>query len=363
MPLEYRTSCPYQLTGDNMQAAQRRSGCVIMRLRMLMHVLGVGLSVIVPLTCGAQDGGQAAIALRLGFNANSARNMAEIPNIVAQRKGFFAREGLSVAMVPLMGTTHMVAALDSGDVDATGTATPYMIEAALKGSDAVAVIGGVANTIYSLIAKPEIRAIAELKGKLVAISAPPDTITLSTRMLLAKGGLKEGDYRTKEIIGSGQRAECLASGTCDAVPLGQPEDIVFMRKGFRKLGDSLEVLPNLQFNVIAARRSWASAHKTVVVALARAFGDTFRYLRDPNERDDVAKTIVETTGASEEVARAVLALYYEPDRGVMPKQGEINIAGLAQVISLLGAAGEIGRPLPEPQRFVDLQYLQAAGLQ
>jgi ABC-type nitrate/sulfonate/bicarbonate transport system substrate-binding protein len=344
-----------------METAQRRSGRVIMRLSMLM--LGVGLSVIMPLTCGSQERGQPAIALRLGFNANSARNMAEIPNIVAQRKGFFAREGLSVTMVPLMGTTHMVAALDSGDVDATGTATPYMIEAALKGSDAVAVIGGVANTIYSLIAKPDIHAIAELNGKLVAISAPPDTITLSTRMLLAKGGLKDGDYRTKEIIGSGQRAECLAGGTCDAVPLGQPEDIVFMRKGFGKLGDSLEVLPNLQFNVIAARRSWAAAHKAVVVALARAFGDAFRYLRDPAARDDVVKTIAEATGASEEVARAVLALYFEPDRGVMPKQAEINMAGLATVIALLGAAGEIGQPLPEPQRFVDLQYLQAAGLQ
>jgi ABC-type nitrate/sulfonate/bicarbonate transport system substrate-binding protein len=328
-----------------------------------MLMLGVGLGVVAPLTCGAQESGHAAMALRLGFNANSARNMAEIPNIVAERKGFFARQGLAVTMVPLMGTTHMVAALDSGDVDATGTASPYMIEAALKGSDAVAVIGAVANTIYSLIAKPEIHAIADLNGKLVAISAPPDTITLSTRMLLAKGGLKDGDYRTKEIIGSGQRAECLASGTCDAVPLGQPEDIVFMRKGFSKLGDSLEVLPSLQFNVIAVRRPWAASHRAVVIALARAFGDTFRYLRDPAERNDVVKTVVEATGTNEEVARAVLALYFEPDRGVMPRQAEINMAGLAKVIALLGSAGQIGLPVPEPQRFVDLQYLQATGLQ
>jgi ABC-type nitrate/sulfonate/bicarbonate transport system substrate-binding protein len=344
-----------------MRAAQRRERRVMMRFGVL--ALGVWLGVVVPPECRAQESSRDLMALRLGFNANSARNMAEIPNIVAQRKGFFAREGLSVTMVPLMGTTHMVAALDSGDVDATGTASPYMIEAALRGSDAVAVIGGVANTIYSLIAKPEIRTIGELNGKLVAISAPPDTITLSTRMLLAKGGLKDNDYRTKEIIGSSQRSECLASGACDAVPLGQPEDIVFMRKGFRKLGDSLEVIPNLQFNVIAARRSWAAAHKAVVVALARAFGDTFRYLRDPAARDDVVKTIVDTTGTNEEVARTVLALYFEPDRGVMPKQAEINMAGLAEVIGLLGSAGEIRQPVPEPQRFVDLRYLQAAGLQ
>lgn len=327
--------------------------------RTMPALLGAVLCLAAAPPVFAQD----TMALRLGYNANSARNLAQIPYVAVQRKGFLAREHIAVTMVPLMGTTNMVGALDRGDVDATGTASPYMIEAALKGSDAVAVIGGVANTIYSLIAKPEIDSVAGLKGKLVAVSAPPDTITLSTRMLLTKGGLKDGDYRTKEIIGSTQRADCLASGECDAVPLGQPDDIVFAQKGFHKLGDSLEVVPELQFNVIAARRSWAGAHKEVVTALARAFGATFRYLRDPSNRDDVTALIVETTGATPEVAHAVLALYYEPDRGVMPKQAEINMAGLAKVIELLGAAGEIGAPLPGAERFVDLQYLHAAGLQ
>jgi len=342
-----------------MQRERRASRCTAKQGggAMLLALIGIALA------SGADAQERAPVTLRLGFNANSARNMAEIPNVIAQRKGFFAHEGLAVTMVPLMGTTHMVSALNKGEVDATGTALPYMIQAVMKGSDAAAMIGGVANTIYSLIAKPDIHTFAGLKGKLVALSAPPDTITLSTRMLLAKGGLKDGDYRTREIIGSTQRAACLAGGGCDAVPLGQPDDIVFQAKGYRKLGDSLEVMPNLQFNVIALRRSWASSHNAVVVALARAFGATFRYLRDPAIRADVAKTVVEITGADEKVARAVLALYYEPDRGVMPKQGEINMAGVDKVIALLADAGQIAKPPPAADRFVDLEYLKAAGLQ
>lgn len=324
------------------------------------------LATVLALICAAMTApavAQQPIALRLGFNANSARNIGEVPNRVAERKGFFAREGLAITMVPLQGTTHMVAALDKGEVDVTETATPYMIEAALHGSDAVAVVGGVANTIYSLIAKPQIKRVADLKAKVVALSAPPDTITLSTRMLLAKGGLRDGDYRTKEIIGSSQRGDCLSSGVCDAVPLGQPDDIAFVRNGYVKLGDSLQVVPNLQFDVIAARRSWAAAHEPTMVALARAFGATFRFLRDPARRDEVVAAIVETTGADAATARAVLALYYEPDRGVMPRAGEINMSGMAAVIALLGAAGRISGPLPPPERFVDLRYLRQAGLQ
>lgn len=340
-----------------MPANKRRNHLVV------LHAAAVAMLAVTMHAACAQDAAHQTVALRLGINANSARNMAEVPGILAERLGFFAREGLAVTMVPLMGTTHMVAGLEDGSVDVTGTATPYMIEAALKGSDAVAVIGGEANPIYSLIAKPEIRTIADLKGKLVAVSAPPDTITLSTRLLLAKGGLGNDDYRTKQIIGSTQRGDCLTAGICDAVPLGQPDDIVFLEKGFHKLGDSLEVVPQLQFNVIAARRSWAAAHKNVVVALARAFAASFRYLRDPNRRDEVVRAVADATGVNEKIARAVLALYYEPERGVMPKQAEINMAGMREVIALLSAAGVVAPPPPAEDRFVDLQYLRAAGLQ
>jgi hypothetical protein len=72
---------------------------------------------------------------------------------------------------------------------------------------------------------------------------------------------------------------------------------------------------------------------------------------------------VETTGAPVEVARQILALYYEPDRGVMPRQAEINMAGIAKVIELLAETGQIGGPLPTTERFVELRYLRAAGLQ
>jgi hypothetical protein len=47
----------------------------------------------------------------------------------------------------------------------------------------------------------------------------------------------------------------------------------------------------------------------------------------------------------------------------MPRQGEIDMAGVAKVIELLGRSGELKTPLPAAERFADLQYLKAAGLQ
>ena len=91
--------------------------------------------------------------------------------------------------------------------------------------------------------------------------------------------------------------------------------------------------------------------------------DAFRFIRDPDNREETIKLMVEQTGSSEEIARAVMALYFEPDRGVMPRQAEIDLKGLAQVIAFMGEAGELSAPLPPVERFVDLQFLKAAGLQ
>src|SRR5262249_34003124 len=140
------------------------------------------------------------------------------------------------------GTGNMVAALDRGEVDVTQTATPYLIQAVLKGSPAAAIAGTTANPIYSLIAKPEIKSFADLKGKTIGLSLPIDTISISTRKLLAQNGVSETDYRVKELVGSPARAACLKSGECDAVPLGQPDDLIAVKDGYRRLGLSTDAV-------------------------------------------------------------------------------------------------------------------------
>ena len=87
------------------------------------------------------------------------------------------------------------------------------------------------------------------------------------------------------------------------------------------------------------------------------------FRRDPANREEVVRTIVETTGSTEEIARLTLQLYFEPDRGVIPKQGEIDVKGFDQVVQTMGEVGELKSPLPSAERFYDLQYLKAAGLQ
>ena len=302
--------------------------------------------------------------LRYGQIPSTIKTVSSLQFSIAQRKSFFAREGINLDMQPIEGgAANMVVALNKGVVDITRTATPYLIHDVLKGSDNVAILGETATPIYSLIVKPEIKSFADLKGKTVGLSLAMDTISISTRKLMAMNGIREGDFKAKELVGTPARADCLRNGECDAVPLGQPEDFVLMKQGYRRLGVSTDAMSNFQFVVSAVRRGWGEKNKDALVRYTRALATAYRYMRDPAQRDEVVRIVLDTTGSSEEIARQTLSLYFEPDRGVVPKQGEIDVQGFAEVIRVMGEAGELKPPLPPVERFIDLQYLKAAGLQ
>ena len=308
--------------------------------------------------CGAQT------PLRYGQIPSTIKTVSALQFHIAQRRGFFERERIKLDMLPIEGgAANMIAALDQGTVDITRTATPYLIQAVLKGSDGVAIAGETATPIYSLIAKPEIKAFADLKGKVVGLSLAVDTISISTRKLMAQNGIKEADFKVKELVGTPARADCLRKNECDAVPLGQPEDFLLMKQGYRRLGVSTDAVPNFQFIVSAVRRSWGEKNKDALVRYVRALAGAYSFMRAPANRDEVVRIILDTTGTSEEIARQTLALYFEPDRGVVPKQGELDLKGFGQVIQFMADAGELKPPFPAPERFIDLQYLRAAGIQ
>src|SRR5258705_52239 len=250
-----------------------------------------------------------AVTLRYGQAFSALRSIFALPLLVAEREKFFAREGLNFVVVPITGGGEkLIEALHDDTADMTHVATAFMIQAALKGSDAVAIAAEFNNPVYSLIAKPEVRTYADLKGKLIGVAAENGSITLSIRKLLALNGLERDDFHTRFVDGTPARLDCLTTGDCAAVPLGQPHDLVAMRRGYRLLGFSTDAVPEYLYTVTAARRSWAAANQDTLVRYVRALASAFQYIRHPAQRPRVVKDIVETNGVAEGNAQVTLAL-------------------------------------------------------
>ena len=159
------------------------------------------------------------------------------------------------------------------------------------------------------------------------------------RRLLALKGLRDTDYQVKELVGTPVRFDCLKRGECDAVPLGQPGRFDRRPAGLSAgLAISTEAIAAFQFQVIAARRALAQANKDAWCVSCARSAQSFRFIREPANRGEVIKAMMELTGSSDDIARKTLALYLEPDRGVLPRAAEIDLKGLAQVIAFMGRA-------------------------
>ena len=308
---------------------------------------------------------QEPTVLRYGEAYSEISSIYALPVNVALRKGFFAREGIDLKIiVPVPGgSDKMIDALYDDTVDVTHVATPFLIRSVMKGADAVAIAAEFNNPIYSLVAKPEIKTFADLKGRLVGLADESGSISISIRKLMEINGVKRADFESKVIEGTPTRINCLRRGACDAVPLGQPQDLLAQSEGFRILGLSSDAVPDFLYTVTAVSRSWAQKNSDTIKRYVRALAAAHRFIRDPNNRAEVNAIIVTTTKVPLDVADATMKLYLEPDRHVLPHQSEISVPALQSVIDMMGEAGLLPQPLPEPERFIDTQYLKAAGLQ
>lgn len=317
------------------------------------------------LACALLAGPAAAdpLILRYGQAFSAVRSIYSLPIFVADREGFFAREGLGFINILIPGGgENMIGALYDGTVDLTHVATPFLIQRAMAGSDAVAIAAEFDNPIYTLVARSTISTFADLKGRTVGMADEEGTIAYSMWKLLALHGVQRADVTVKLISGTPQRLACLTRGPCDAVPLGQPEDFEALDEGGRRLGASDEAVPRYLYTVTAASRAWAGRHKETAVRYVRALASAFRFIRDPAHRDAVVRTIVATEAVSPSSAERTLDLYFTPERHVLPLAGELDLDGLRQVIAFMAEKGTLRPPLPGADRFVDAQYLKAAGI-
>src|SRR2546428_2262362 len=247
--------------------------------------------------CACESASGQAIPLRYGQAYSALRSIFALPLLVAEREGYFVREGLDFSMLPVPGGgERLIEALHDGTADISHVATPFLIQAALAGSDAVAIAAEFNNPVYSLVAKPENRTYADLKGKLVGIAAENGSITIAIRKLLALNGLRKEDFRTRFVDGTPDRLSCLTAGDCDAVPLGQPQDFVAMRRRYRLLGLSTDAVPEYLYTVTAARRPRPAPHQDTLPPYVRAPSPAVQLLREPAQHEDVFKTLGATTG-------------------------------------------------------------------
>ncbi len=127
---------------------------------------------------------------------------------IAQANGMFARYGLQI-QIPRSasgGSEEVRKWLASGDLDLADYGVDNAIAMVENAGVDVILVAATDYTPTELMAQPEIKSLADLRGKIVIVDAPNTQNALALKKILSTVGLNGGtDYQMKEVGGTSAR--------------------------------------------------------------------------------------------------------------------------------------------------------------
>jgi NitT/TauT family transport system substrate-binding protein len=153
----------------------------------------------------------------------------------AQTYGFFRTQGLYAELIVMRPSTSLQA-LMSGDLDFS-TALASGARASVSGLPLRMMMALTVGQDFSLVVRPEIRRVEDLKGKTLAVSGIGEFTDVGTRIVLKKYGLApEADVKLRALYGNHPlRLSALQAGQIDGTVMSMPFNKMAVKMGFREL--------------------------------------------------------------------------------------------------------------------------------
>jgi ABC-type nitrate/sulfonate/bicarbonate transport system substrate-binding protein len=290
-----------------------------------------------------------------------------LPLWAARDHGFFARNGLVPALQVTPDSRSLFAGLMEGRFHVAVTAFDNIV-AYQEGqgevkfdppSDFFAFMGS-DDGFLSLVAVPEVKTVAQLKGRTVSVDAMTNGFSFALREMLARSGVAESDVKWAQAGGTDRRFAALMERQHDATMLRAPFDLQARNRGFNQLATAREVIGPYLGIVGAARRSWAREHPAQVVGFIRAYRDAVLWLQDPTNRPAAqALLVTNVPGMSAQVAAQSCDLMLDPRSGFFG-DARMDTEAVRAVLALRGKLGEPARRLDDPDKYIDRRYWRQA---
>ena len=157
---------------------------------------------------------------------------------LAEKRGLFAKYGLSSVVVYIPGGSTVVQTMVSGDVDLGQLTGAPGVAANLRGADILYIAMTDDRMGYQLATRREIRNPADLKGKRFGISRFASSADFGTRTLLKRLGIDPKEVTILQIGNESERLAALKSGTIDGSVFNAPFGNVAKKFNFNILADA-----------------------------------------------------------------------------------------------------------------------------
>jgi len=262
------------------------------------------------------------------------------PFEIAIEKGFYAAAGITIDRVAAPSSAAVVLQATAGALDMTVQGAFVDVIRAIDQGAALAIVRIMVQTPpYELLAKPSIKSLKELKGKIISIGGQKDVTHVYLNRMLEPNGLKDSDVDLVYAGASSARLAALESGAVDAAMLTSPYNFNAASDGFPVIGRTADYITDLPQNGTVVNRKWAAGHMDTVRKFLVAFHKGFDWFMDRRNRDEAINILVVVGKLkSEEVAKSYDFFrngeFFEPT-------GNVSKAKVRTVIKVLETLGDL----------------------
>lgn len=279
---------------------------------------------------------------------------AAFPLLVANDRGFFRNEGLTVEPIRINSAPTTYQALISGDVHAAAGAPTGLLPSHLQGADVVAV-GSWDNLVpYVWITREKISDIRELRGKNVGVNRAGSKPWLIIQVLLQDAGLDPSKDLTLLQMGGGsqERVTALMRGGIDATLADAMLEPIMIKRGFHVLRGKPTPFMNAP---IAVKRSYLASQRSTLKKFVKAFADATKYIVDNREGTQRPLVQLLNTSESEVVDFAYKYLHANSEASLYPPDDAVR--------NLIRMSGYMDKKLASigANRVIDLSLLDELG--
>jgi NitT/TauT family transport system substrate-binding protein len=262
------------------------------------------------------------------------------PLFIGLDKGFFTAENVKVDLVYVPASAAVIQQLAAGSLDmtmSTGLVDP--IRAIEQGAAMGILRFEVQAPPYVMMAKPAIKSLKELKGKVISVGGAKDITRLYADRMLAPHGLKPGDYDFIYAGATTARAQALLSGAVDAAILLPPSNFQIQAGGYNDLGLTIEYAPELAFSGTVANKAWAGRNPDLLKRVLAAQAKSIDYLYDDGNRADVVGILVKVSGLKVEDVEKSYDFFRKND--FFDRTGKISRPKMNALLDALVTLGDL----------------------
>jgi NitT/TauT family transport system substrate-binding protein len=277
----------------------------------------------------------AADKIRIGV---SNYNISNLTVGVAHTKDFFKQEGIEAEIIR-MNPNVATMALVSGDVDYS-TLIGSVIGANLKGAKVKMIACSQDRTPLSLVGKPALKSVKDLKGKVIGVGSYGSTPDIIARMVVKHYGMDpESEIKMLALGSDSARLTALKEGVVDAIVVAPPVDFEGKKMGFNILSRAGDIL-RFPYNGLGTSMKKLSEKPGEVKRVIRAIVKANGFIR--RNREGAIQVLIDWTKTKPEFAEAA----YDSTVNVFSQDGTIPEDGLRIVIENFRQSMNISRPIP-----------------